>query len=222
MQKQLFSKDEVGPEPAKAAPAGTWRYASKAMQPRRARDAYYMRDAMPKAVVEQIVKPRLPDVRTCIDPGCGDGAWGNAVGENYGMFCRIIGCDLDTRLCRDLHFSVLRYGDYLTMPWYEDVDLVIGNPPYGALAEKFVYRSLELVREGGLVVFLLLLSFLGSQSRYHRMFGPTGTARPIEVWTLSKRPGFSGYSGTDAREYGIFVWQRGENPPSYDGKWLIY
>jgi len=81
-------------------------------------------------------------------------------------------------------------------------DLVMSNPPFG-LAREFVEHALECVVEGGAVVFLLRLGFLGTQDR-HEWFK---TFTPAEVWVHSKRPVFRG--AADFSEYAHFVWRKG-------------
>lgn len=91
-------------------------------------------------------------------------------------------------------------GDFLTLdlsslPLF---DFVVTNPPY-SLAEEFVKRSLSCA---GTVCMLLRLGFLASRRRADFM-----RAHPPDVYVLSRRPSFSG-RGTDATEYGWFVWYR--------------
>lgn len=94
-------------------------------------------------------------------------------------------------------WAELREGvDYLDTP-FEDVDLIITNPPF-SLAQEFLDKSLE---EGKTVCYLLRLNFLGSQKRHEWWQGRT----PDKLIVLSRRPSFTG-KGTDATEYAWFVW----------------
>lgn len=85
-------------------------------------------------------------------------------------------------------------------------DIVISNPPYNQAIE-FIHRGLEMVRQGGYVIYLLRLNFFGTQSRaeffkYHM---------PKYTVVSSKRPSFT-KRGTDSTEYAHFVWQKHSSP----------
>jgi len=93
-------------------------------------------------------------------------------------------------------------------------DLIIGNPPYGKdgderdnhAPEKFVRRSLELLRPGGLLAFLLPLTWLGGQERAEGLFYEFP---PKRVAVAPVRPSFTGNRRTDATEYMAALWQKG-------------
>jgi hypothetical protein len=79
-------------------------------------------------------------------------------------------------------------------------DLVITNPPF-QLAMEFVQHAMRFVRPRGEVAMLLRLNWLASLKRaeFLRRFCP-------DVYVLPRRPSFTG-RGTDATEYGWFVWR---------------
>lgn len=79
------------------------------------------------------------------------------------------------------------------------VDVIITNPPY-SLAQEFLDKSLC---EAPFVAYLLRLNFLGSQKRRAWWQGRL----PTHLYALSRRPRFTG-KGTDATDYGWFVWDR--------------
>lgn len=81
---------------------------------------------------------------------------------------------------------------------------VVGNPPYG-LALEFVRRSLDIVRDGGTVAFLLRLAFLSSAKR--KAFFVENP--PKNVYVLSKRPSFTKDGRTDGADYAFIVWEKG-------------
>ena len=85
-------------------------------------------------------------------------------------------------------------------------DVIITNPPY-RLAQEFVEHSLSLVKEGGVVMMLLRLNFLGGQKRRHWHWAHM----PESIYVTPKRPKFFGVKGTDSCEYAWFVWRRGIN-----------
>lgn len=82
-------------------------------------------------------------------------------------------------------------------------DVAIGNPPYSK-AMEFIQKTRPMA---GVVAMLLRLNFLGSKKRrdYWRYDMPT------DIYVLPNRPSCGlnkhGKKGTDACEYGWFVWQ---------------
>ncbi len=81
-------------------------------------------------------------------------------------------------------------------------DVVIMNPPFSR-AFEFIARARELVKRGGTVAALLRINTLAGRARaeFHKK-------SPADVHVLAKRPSFTG-GGTDATEYGWFVWAPG-------------
>lgn len=94
-------------------------------------------------------------------------------------------------------------GDFLKMDVDTRFDIIIGNPPY-IYALEFVKKSLELLSDDGVLIFLLRTAFLESKLRY--LFWQENPL--TELYTLSKRPSFTG-KGTDATSYSWFVWDKG-------------
>lgn len=56
-------------------------------------------------------------------------------------------------------------GNFLETKFDEKYDIIIGNPPYSEALE-FVNKSLELLSDNGILIFLLRTAFLESKSRY--------------------------------------------------------
>tara|TARA_B110000196_G_scaffold233795_1_gene202236 strand:- start:2700 stop:3290 length:591 start_codon:yes stop_codon:yes gene_type:complete len=85
-------------------------------------------------------------------------------------------------------------------------DAIITNPPFN-VAQEFTEHALKIVREGGLVIMLQRLNWLGSQKRK-----PMWQKLPLAaVYVHSKRPGFDPQkpSKTDSTEYAHFVFCKG-------------
>lgn len=98
--------------------------------------------------------------------------------------------------------------NFLNVPSYESrkYDMIITNPPFN-LAQEFTEHALEMVKEGGLVIMLQRLNWLGSQKRK-----PMWQKLPLAaVYVHSKRPGFDPQkpSKTDSTEYAHFVFCKG-------------
>lgn len=86
-------------------------------------------------------------------------------------------------------------------------DLIIGNPPFSQ-AERFVERGIELLRDDGVLCYLLRLGFMASRAREKLLT----IYKPRHVRVLTPRPSFTG-GGTDSQEYALFYWEKW-----YDGE----
>ena len=98
--------------------------------------------------------------------------------------------------------------NFLNVSSYESrkYDMIITNPPFNQ-AQAFTEHALEMVCEGGLVIMLQRLNWLGSQKRK-----PMWQKLPLAaVYVHSKRPGFDPQkpSKTDSTEYAHFVFCKG-------------
>lgn len=164
-----------------------------------------------------------------LDPGAGDGAFGKVARERW-QDANIVGIEYRW-VARPTSYDywmirtsfLLR--DPQALPKDEAYfDLIIGNPPYGKdgdlkddlAAEKFVRRSLELLRPGGLLAFLLPLTWLGGQERANGLFEQFC---PKRVSVAPVRPSFTGDGKTDATEYMACLWQKGWRGKFFAGSW---
>jgi len=94
-------------------------------------------------------------------------------------------------------------GDYLTTPT-PGFDVIITNPPF-YLAKEIIEKALSEVNDGGYVVMLLRLNFLGSKDR--RAFFEKHM--PESIYVHHKRMCFTEDRKTDSIEYAHFVWRKG-------------
>lgn len=92
--------------------------------------------------------------------------------------------------------------NFLTFPFpastFEQVDVVLGNPPY-AHAEEFVHRARRLCPRAE-IVYLLRIAFASSQERH-----PFMQANPPDLDVLPDRPSFT-EGGGDSADYAWFHW----------------
>jgi hypothetical protein len=153
----------------------------------------------------------IPNVYTAqyaLDPGAGDGVWGNAF-RKLNKHANLLG--IEKRL---VPFPFSSYDswwveiDYLKCKVDNNYDIIFGNPPY-SLAEEFIRKGISELEQGGYLIFLLRLAFLESAKRH---FGLFTEFPPKEVSVLSRRPSFYG-GKTNATAYALFIWQEG-----YKGK----
>ncbi len=143
-----------------------------------------------------------------LDPGAGDGVWGRAFRYLYGSNPYLFGVEKrDVPFPQD--YTVWRSNDdYLehNFPiWAGGYDLIMGNPPY-KIAEEFIDKSLQLVKDGGYILFLFRLAFLESKRRYDKYWN---NIKPKEVSVLVNRISFTGDKKSDDTAYALYLWQKG-------------
>ncbi len=90
--------------------------------------------------------------------------------------------------------------NFLTWQPRSKFDLIVTNPPF-ALAMDFVQASLPLLTPTGTCAMLLRLNWLASMKRAAFL-----TRYCPDVYVLPRRPSFTG-GGTDATDYGWFLWR---------------
>ncbi|RZF94469.1 SAM-dependent methyltransferase [Pseudoalteromonas sp. CO302Y] len=106
----------------------------------------------------------------------------------------------------DSRADVINFDFLGTVVLNHHYDMIITNPPF-KLAQEFTEHALKMVRDGGLVIMLQRLNWLGSQKRK-----PMWQRLPLAaVYVHSKRPGFNPEkpSQTDSTEYAHFVFCKG-------------
>ena len=147
-----------------------------------------------------------------LDPGAGDGPWGQAVREKWSDAI-IVGVEI-----RDVekpqwynHWFKKDFLDFSTTDWPFGFNLVVGNPPF-KFAHQFVDKSLEVVfgkdkdLDGGEILFLFALAFLESQKRYEKYFSKN--LNPKEVKVSTRRISFRGDKKSDNTAYALYRWQK--------------
>lgn len=138
-----------------------------------------------------------------LDPGAGEGRWGEIARTRW----------------PEAHLTGVELRDVTPAPVYDQwhagafqgalgalsgpYDLVMGNPPYRE-AEAFVRAGLDLLDDGGRLVFLLQLAFLGAEGRGRGLWRKHP---PRWVGVCSRRPAFTGSSPPS--ECAVYVWEQG-------------
>jgi hypothetical protein len=89
-------------------------------------------------------------------------------------------------------------------------DNVVGNPPFN-IANEVVFASLDLLKPGGYLMFLLRLSFAAGQFRRDNLFK---LHPPRAIGVYSRRISWYGTRKTNTTDYGLFIWQKGYNGPT--------
>jgi hypothetical protein len=122
-------------------------------------------------------------------------AYPEAIKQTWGM--GVISADIRDDSPSDLH------GSYLDLPLKNEFDMIITNPPFN-IALDIIKKALDDVREGGWVIMLLRLNFLGSKSR--KLFWDNHM--PHSVYVHHQRMSFTSDGGTDSIEYAHFCWRK--------------
>lgn len=103
--------------------------------------------------------------------------------------------------------------DFLTLPDRSlelPISLIISNPPFN-LAVDFVHKSLKKIRDGGHVVFLQSLNWMGSKTR--RKFWKHAPLK--RIYTHSRRPSFNPETkNSDSINYAHYVFEKGYEGPA--------
>lgn len=147
-----------------------------------------------------------------VDAGCGQGIWGRAWRAVYGWEDYLMGAELVQRPIPANVYNEILWQDFTRFDRHADI--FIGNPPF-SLADEFVDRALEMVRPGGVVLYLLGLGFLAGSARYERLWR---WHPPQSVFVVPNRPSFVG-AGTGKRDIAIYVWRDG---PARPVDWLMW
>lgn len=181
----------------------------KSHRSRSPRDMYETPLALAEAAIMEIrtdgtFKNKSPIA--CLDVGCGGGVWGEAINH---LFFIVDGIDIEPKIPNTQYYDSVVTLDYLHFFPDEKYDVIIGNPPY-SLAEEFIRHSFQLLRDDGIIYFLLRLSFLEGIKRCRGLFKEFPLKK---VYVCSRRPSFFSSDGehhtTDTLAYAMFLWQKG-------------
>jgi len=94
--------------------------------------------------------------------------------------------------------------DYLTTP-FEKQDVIITNPPF-SLTVEFIRKSMSELADGGTMVYLQRVNFLGSKCRLN-FWAEIGF--PDKTPVIVPRPRFV-KGGSDSCEYMWMIWDNGD------------
>ena len=151
-----------------------------------------------RALIEHVVGRQRARDLTCLEPACGAGHMVKPLREYFPS----VKCSD----AFDYGFGPVR--DFLSYPYGTNAaDWVITNPPF-RLAEKFVFRSFDVARQG--VAMLVRTVFLESVGRYERLFQhhpPTTVAQFVERVRMVK--GRLHRRASTATGYAWLVWEHG-------------
>jgi hypothetical protein len=186
-------------------------YSSKELRPREPNDFYPTPKELIRAIFKDYITKYAPP-RTVLDPGCGDGVWGEVAREFF-PDAQITGVDI-RELPKNSSYTYWVTEDFLTSGIESKYfELIIGNPPF-KYAEQFLDKCLPCNK----VIFLLQASFLESKKRYLKYY--KSGVRPTEVKISTRRISFTGNKKSDNTMYGIFYWMRSNIISDTKVSWL--
>jgi hypothetical protein len=156
-----------------------------------------------------------------LDPGCGNGVWGEVAQEFFKNEQDITGIDIRNVPFNSNYSRWTPGEDFLNYDFHaKEFGVVVGNPPF-KFAQEFVEKALSVCDDYGTVIFLLPLSFLESEKRYKTMF--TNFTCPSQVLVSTHRISFTGNNKSDNTAYAIYIWEKGNceyNTGEAQLKWL--
>jgi len=145
-----------------------------------------------------------------LEPGCGAGTFLSAIRDTWPQ-AELFGVEIQKELAefaKRAGFDVA-IGDVLSHA-LDEVDLIVGNPPF-RYADEFIPVLLRHLRPGGVLAFILRLNFLAGGKRYGTLWTKYPPAR---IYPLPSRPGFTADGGTDATDYMVCVWVANHTGPT--------
>ena len=180
---------------------------------RNALDFYATPDALASAICEHL---RSFSPAYVVEPSAGHGPFVRAAKAAWpdAFVCAIDVCGDRLAALRAagadvaVEFNWLDWARSPRLVQHDGPVLIIGNPPFRE-AEAHIRAALRWMAPDDELAFLLRLNFLGSQERV-RLFEEW----PVwEVTPIIPRPSFTG-GGSDATEYALFRWIKGQGGPS--------
>lgn len=156
--------DDEQREAVKALPAGSRAIMASRQEPDDSLDYFPTPPWATRALVELVLQrvEHIPALRskTALEPACGEGHMAEVLAEYFGK--------VETS---DIHpHGYGRVANFLADAAAGPADWIITNPPFGANAEAFVLKALQLARVG--VAMFLRLQWLETVGRYERVFKP--------------------------------------------------
>lgn len=156
-----------------------------------------------------------------LDVGAGDGRWGIATALMFPQWVSRV--DMVDVTDQEFVFEAppgveTNYfvEDFLKWEAPRQYDLIVSNPPY-FIAEECIRKSWDLLRPGGMMMFLLRLSFLEGVGRHNGLFNELPMSK---VAVCSRRPSFYG-NKTNATAFAVYIWEKrlDERPHGLPNTW---
>ena len=177
----------------------------------KAHDRYLTPPRLVRAAFEQLFElhgERVYQAEHFLEPGAGPGPFVSLAPQYFTRLKKAIGVELYHK-DRGSDYELVRT-DFLKWETKLRFDVVMSNPPY-TWAEAFIRKTYELLKPGGVALFLVRIGMAGSKKR-----------RPLwrevlldELWLCRPRPSFVAAGSSDSAEYAFFMMHRPWN--KHDG-----
>lgn len=207
---------------------------------------YFTSSFLSKYIIDKCYNDRYTSI---LEPGCGDGSFIYNFSSEIFDTCDITGIEIDKDKAGKFYNGLKLKGrepiltednnikfkggniifDNFIFHDFKDkkFDLVIGNPPFGYDEEnkfyldiEFVRKSIDLLKDGGRVVFLLETKFVHGVERFNRVFKDLVSL--TKMYFIVRRPSFNEYSGTGTRDCSIFEFCRKSPNVQTETKWIEF
>ena len=141
---------------------------------------------------------------SCLDVGAGDGVWGDAFSRVHDRnLSHITGIDVREDAKGSKFYDEWILQDF--MEYQGKHDFIFGNIPF-RYANEFIQHSLDLLKDNGIILYLLRSAISESKKRYD-MFYNNGH-KPLYEYQSVRRISFTGNKKSDNTAYSIFIWEK--------------
>lgn len=169
----------------------------------------------PHDLIDYAITNYAPDkALSILDIGANDGRWGQAAMahcKGVGILCGVEIQDMP-RPTGFTHWH--SFTDYTApmdraMMSVTEFDLVVANPPFKA-AEAIVRAAWQQLTPGGTMIFLLPMTFCGSDSRRRGLWMDLP---PLRVHLLTPRVNYEykGNADNSPRDDGLYIWRKDQD-----------
>ena len=160
------------------------------------------------AAVDKILSIYDFKARKILEPCVGQGHIADAVKARYGDACSVTGMDIVDR-----GYPGTIVADFLEYETDERYEGIITNPPF-SLAQQFVEKGMELLKDGGQMLMFLKIQFLEGKNRieFYNKYPPKYIyvfSRRMATWNDGHKLAPDGKPWKTTMCHAWFVWEKG-------------
>lgn len=183
-----------------------------------AHDRYPTPTRLVRAAFDRIVEqfPFVAMSKSFLEPGANTGVFCECTSTYMSLLRDCVGIEPFSVREKRFPYTLIKE-DYCNWQTTKQFDFIATNPPF-KLHEAFIRQSQVQLSPGGLMLYLLRLSALGSLQRQALW----SEVNLLEVWVIRPRPSFTFDGGSDSSEYAFFLMDGARVAPSENVKlsWL--